>query len=82
MWEVEARTMPGQKRTVFEVRYTDNATGTRCRELWWMRRWAEARAAELAGVGVVPRLRTTRMDETPTAGAVLFRRVGERRRHA
>lgn len=72
--------MPGQRRTVFELRYTDGMTPRR--ELWWMRRKADARAAELEAAGIHPRLRTTRMDETPPAGVVLFNRVGERRRHA
>lgn len=67
---------------MFAVTYTDPSTGERGRELFWMRRWAEARAVELAGTGVVPRVRTTRMAHTPACGAVLFRRVGERMRHA
>lgn len=64
-----------RKRAMFEVRYTDGTTGTRCREVWWMRRKAEARAAELAAAGVLPRLRTTRMDHTPKCGGVFFDRV-------
>ena len=72
--------MPRQRRTVFEVSYADG--GDRRRELWWIRRWADARAEELAAAGIPVRLRTTRMDAVPACGAVMFRRVGERRRHA
>jgi|APCry1669188879_1035177.scaffolds.fasta_scaffold32826_4 hypothetical protein len=72
--------MPGQRRTVFEVSYA--AGGDRRRELWWIRRWADARAEELAAAGIPVRLRTTRMETAPACGSVMFRRLGERRRHA
>lgn len=76
----EGKAMPGQRRTVFELRYADG--GDRRRELWWIRRWADARAEELAAAGIPVRMRTTRMDAVPPCGGVMFRRVGERRRHA
>jgi hypothetical protein len=77
----EGQTMTGQRRTVFEVRYVDNATGTACRELWWTRQLARSRADALQAAGVRSRVRPSRPDFN-TCGFVMSGRAVERRRHA